>query len=367
MASNPCGFLSVILYFEIDTQKEFENIRNKYSLDIDTRQWSRKRKQLRKDLQNLGNNKNNGKNGEKERYLQYFSSGNFESLGEEKSSHRFLRCESCQVNHTAVFLLRRKNTAMQPQPQQQQQQQPQPQPQRQQPQQQRQQPQQQRQQPQQQRQQPQPQPQRQQPQQQRQQPQPQRVPQQPHPRQQVQQADTPRKVWKKFIEKTPESITQEDVTTVVDQVLKPVSELTHKAEHSEIFFTKLLGKRKLSNHKWLSKKAKKEYTKQVNEEMREENEGVDFMRLYTGRQSENEWAKQRKKDLITKKNKKKQHHGNLQKYQYNQQQLRDEMVGRNGLYATVNWSKLARDVALKNSKGKPPANGGQVSAFLLPC
>ena len=337
MASNPCGFLSVILYFEIDTQKEFENIRNKYSLDIDTRQWSRKRKQFRKDLQNLGNYKNNGKNGEKERYLQYFSSGNFESLGEEKSSHRFLRCESCQVNHTAVFLLRRKNTAMQPQPQQQQQQQPQPQPQR------------------------------QQPQQQRQQPQPQRVPQQPHPRQQVQQADTPRKVWKKFIEKTPESITQEDVTTVVDQVLKPVSELTHKAEHSEIFFTKLLGKRKLSNHKWLSKKAKKEYTKQVNEEMREENEGVDFMRLYTGRQSENEWAKQRKKDLITKKNKKKQHHGNLQKYQYNQQQLRDEMVGRNGLYATVNWSKLARDVALKNSKGKPPANGGQVSAFLLPC
>ena len=101
--------------------------------------------------------------------------------------------------------------------------------------------------------------------------------------------------------------------------------------------------------------------------MREENEGIDFMSLYTGRQSENEWAKQRKKDLITKKHKNKQHHGNLQKYQFNYEQLRDEMVGRNGLYATVNWSKLSRDVALKNSKGKPPANGGQVSAVLLPC
>ena len=66
MASNTCGFLSVILYFEIDTQTEFENIRDKYSLDIDARKWSRKRKQLRKDLQNLGNYKNNGKNGEKE-------------------------------------------------------------------------------------------------------------------------------------------------------------------------------------------------------------------------------------------------------------------------------------------------------------
>ena len=61
MASNSCGFLSVILYFEIDTQDEFENIRNKYSLDIDARQRSRKRKQSRKDLQNLGNYKNNGK------------------------------------------------------------------------------------------------------------------------------------------------------------------------------------------------------------------------------------------------------------------------------------------------------------------
>lgn len=103
------------------------------------------------------------------------------------------------------------------------------------------------------------------------------------------------------------------------------------------------------------------YTKELNEAMREENEGVDFLRVYSGTTSESAWEAQRKKDLIQRKNKNKSHTARLKNYNYDQELLLSKLVDMNGNYEKVNWTKIAREVTLRNSKGEPPKNGGQVS------
>ena len=109
------------------------------------------------------------------------------------------------------------------------------------------------------------------------------------------QFNTPKKVLQKFLEKTPESITQDDITEVGQQVLKPLTERSHKSEHQKHFYKKLFGKRKLPDAKYLSAKAKRRYIMQVNKEMQEENTIVDVNRVFTSNQSMVEWEKQRKK------------------------------------------------------------------------
>ena len=54
------------------------------------------------------------------------------------------------------------------------------------------------------------------------------------------QFNTPKKVLQKLLEKTPEGITQEDITEACQQVLKPVAERPHKPEHREHFY-KIFG------------------------------------------------------------------------------------------------------------------------------
>ena len=47
--------------------------------------------------------------------------------------------------------------------------------------------------------------------------------------------------------KTPDNITQDDITKVCQEVLKPVAELTHKTKDQECFYDNFYGKRKLVN------------------------------------------------------------------------------------------------------------------------
>lgn len=304
-STNLCGFLYTILYFECENASQADNFIHRYNLKLTKSQWGKKRKQLRKDLLNFGNFVNDGANGEKELFLQYFSSGNYEALPEDElKSHTLHSCDKCQELHAASFFLRRKNKFRQLEN---------------------------------------------------------IPPQAPQPDVTPSTSNTPRKVLRRYLEKTPEEITTGDIDTLANTVLKPITELTMNTEHKEHYYDKFFGKRKLPSHKWLSKKAKKEFTKAQMAEMKEDNEHADFLRLYTTCQSENEWQKQREKDLQYRKNRKKSHTANLNNYKYDKDLLLSELIACGGSYSKVNWTELSKSIKLVGRNDSRPANAGQVS------
>ena len=294
-AKNNCGFLSTILYFESQNATEATYFINKYNIQsITVQQWARKRRTIRANIIKVSNYNNSGRNGEKESFLQYFSSGRFDDLcNAEKDRHTLRECKECVEHHREHFLLRRGNSAPQPNL--------------------------------------------------------------PLP------ATPNRDNARGFLQKTPDTISKDDITDVFKNYVKPILNHAFKTPHTTHCYDKLLGKRKLPDPKYLSKKAKSMYTKELNEAMREENEGVDFLRVYSGTTSESAWEAQRKKDLIQRKNKTKSHTARLKNYNYDQELLLSKLVDMNGNYEKVNWTKIAREVTLRNSKGEPPKNGGQVS------
>ena len=252
-AQNQYGFLTNTLYYEAETGEQACLSIERYNIAITVRQWGRERRTIRKELLSSGSYKYQAANGEKETFMTYFSSGKFMELcQEERQLHTLRSCIKCQELHSEAFFLRRKNKLTI-----------------------------------------------------RQKNMNNNVPVLPviqHPAEQPPQIppqppqfNTPKKVLQKFLEKTPESITQDDITEVGQQVLKPLTERSHKSEHQKHFYKKLFGKRKLPDAKYLSAKAKRRYIMQVNKEMQEENTIVDDNRVFTSNQSMVEWEKQRKK------------------------------------------------------------------------
>ena len=331
-AKNQCGFFTNILYYEtLADGKQAQRVIDRYNIGITARQWGRSRKTIRKNLLSAGAYQNDGVNGEKEQFLVYFSSGNFDDLEEQEArQHTLKSCRKCEELHAQPFFLLRKNIPtinhvdnnIQPQAQPQ----PQPQP-----------------------------------------PNDDVIPPEDDPPQQnndqvapAPQFNTPKKVLQYYLEKTPESITPEDISLVMQTVFKPITDLTHKTAHKEHFYDKFFGKRKLDDPKYLSKKAKTELTKQQHKEMEVENLNVDFNRVFTTTQSTAEWERQRKKDMIYRENRVKQHTGNLQRYRYDEMLLRDTLRAANGDYKTIIWSALARKINLRSPKNVLPKNGGQV-------
>ena len=211
-AQNQCGFQTNTLYYEAETGEQARLSIERYNIAITVRQWGRERRTIRKELLSSGSCKYQAANGEKETFMTYFSSGKFMELcQEERQLHTLRSCIKCQELHSEAFFLRRKNKLTI-----------------------------------------------------RQKNMNNNVPVLPviqHPAEQPPQIppqppqfNTPKKVLQKFLEKTPESITQDDITEVGQQVLKPLTERSHKSEHQKHFYKKLFGKRKLPDAKYLSSK-----------------------------------------------------------------------------------------------------------------
>ena len=100
----------------------------------------------------------------------------------------------------------------------------------------------------------------------------------------------------------------------VFKYVKPILKHAFKTPHTTHCYDTLLGNCKLPDPKYLSKKAKSIYTKEINEAMREENERADFFRVYSDSTTESVWETQWKKDLIQRRNKIKSHTAQLKNY-----------------------------------------------------
>ena len=108
----------------------------------------------------------------------------------------------------------------------------------------------------------------------------------------------------------PDTISKNDIAVIFKNV-KPILNHAFKTPHTTHCYDTLLGNYKLPDPKYLSKKAKSIYTKELNEAMREENGSADFFWVYSGSTTESTWETQWKRDLIQRRNKIKSHTAQL--------------------------------------------------------
>ena len=77
----------------------------------------------------------------------------------------------------------------------------------------------------------------------------------------------------------------------------PIHNHAFNTPHTTHCYDKPLGESKRPAQKYLSKKAKSIYTKELSAAMREEDEGLDFLQVYSGTTSESVWEAQQKKKI----------------------------------------------------------------------
>ena len=301
MASkNQCGFFNTIYFFNFKTSAEVTRFNERHRIrGVTVKEWGRKRRATRKELLQNGSYTQNSRGGEKNAFLEHFSLTNFETLDESrKSQHTYRNCQECAQYHRDHFLLKRSNTVVSKTG-------------------------------------------------------PTATTTTP------QSLATSLESVKAVLEKTPKDITKDDVENVVQQVINPVTTILNKTNYSTQYYKKILGRRKINDINLISKQAKRQILKEATQDITERLVQKDFVALYSSKQSQAEWDRQRVDSYGEyKASKKKTHTCNLNSVTFKTDLLLKALENGSD---QINWTTLSKKVELKKNGIAIKGNGGQVS------
>ena len=313
MVANHCGFLSNIYFLKFTTMQEVKEFhsRNNISNGISMKTYANTRKANRLALRSKYLYANSGKNDERYKYTTFFSLDNFQILDADvKKTHTYRDCIVCQTVHSKIFSLFRKNKSKKA-------------------------------------------------------------------KKNIVAKETTNKITKEktstmlpvnllrsmiltapVLKTPPDTMKLEDIKLILENIIKPINNLMSQTNHFPYYLGHLLMGRKISDPKHICKQTQRKIIQEANKAIEKETIEKDFISLYSSKQSQTEWDRQRVDSLGEYRNNRvKSHTSSLTSYTFKTDVFINKLS--NGTSGII-WAKLSRDVCLKDRYGKSPKNPGQV-------